>query len=497
MNPSPSSLASVLDAPLSNPATIPAGAPRSADVLSASALQAPGKGGRFARLPLLAGRSFIPLGLFARLPLAMLTVGALTLVTAVTGSYAVGGAAAGAVGIGSALGAPILGVLADRLGQRGVLLVSAIANTVAIVALILAAYLIPGAQDLAAAVPVLAAGFVAGASCPQVGPLARVRWMALTSRTSGAGRGTAANAADLDTALSYESTADELTFVLGPALVGVLASLLAPWLPLALAAALTVVLVPAFAVHPTHHAVVRTSSRQDKGRQDTGRQAAGSQTPERPAAGSAAGVAGERHPGGRPAAQRARTLAAVALPVLAMVCMGTFFGSTQASLSSFSAGFATSELAGLLYAVMGVSSAAAALSVAYWSQRFTVNARWIACAALMAGLAALLLLPSTALPMILVLLVLGLPVGPLMVTVFAIGGLVAPAGKLGTVMTALASGIVAGTALGSSIAGQLAQNYGYSTAFLVPVCAATALFLLGTAAAVVLRQRGRKTVPAA
>jgi MFS family permease len=146
---------------------------------------------------------------------------------------------------------------------------------------------------------------------------------------------------------------------------------------------------------------------------------------------------------------------------------------------------------------MGLSSAAAALSVAYWPRRFTVNARWIACAALMAGFASLLLLPSTALPMVLVLLILGLPVGPLMVTVFAIGGLVAPAGKLGTVMTALASGIVAGTALGSSIAGQLAQNFGYSTAFLVPVCAATALFLLGTAAAVVLRQRGKKTVPAA
>ena len=142
---------------------------------------------------------------------------------------------------------------------------SAIANTVAIVALILAAYLIPGAQDLAAAVPVLAAAFVAGASCPQVGPLARVRWMALTSRTSG--RGAAANSADLDTALSYESTADELTFVLGPALVGILASLLAPWLPLALAAALTVVLVPAFAVHPTHHAVVRTARRPASRRQ--------------------------------------------------------------------------------------------------------------------------------------------------------------------------------------------------------------------------------------
>ena len=482
MTPSPSSLASTLDAPIST-AALSGAAPTSTAAPAAELA----KGGRFARLPLLAGRSFIPLGLFARLPLAMLTVGALTLVTSVTGSYAVGGAAAGAVGIGSALGAPVLGVLADRLGQRSVLLVSAIANTVAIVALILAAYLIPGAQDLAAAIPVLAAAFVAGASCPQVGPLARVRWMALTSRTSGPGRGAAANSADLDTALSYESTADELTFVLGPALVGILASLLAPWLPLALAAALTVVLVPAFAVHPTHHAVIRTARRP----------AAAAAAASGAAAGPAAASSGDRHGDTRTAAQRVRTLAAVALPVLAMVCMGTFFGSTQTSLSSFSAGFATSEVAGLLYAVMGLSSAAAALSVAYWPRRFTVNVRWIACAALMAGLAPLLLLPATALPMVLVLLVLGLPVGPLMVTVFAIGGLVAPAGKLGTVMTALASGIVAGTAIGSSIAGQLAQNFGYSTAFLVPVCAATALLLLGTAAAVVLRQRGKKTAPAA
>lgn len=420
-------------------------------------------GGRFARLPQLAGRSFIPLGLFARLPLAMLTVGALTLVTAVTGSYAVGGASAGAVGIGSALGAPVLGILADRLGQRGVLLFAAAFNTVAVVALILAAYLIPGGQDMATAVPVLGAAFIAGASCPQVGPLARVRWMALTSRGS---RG--ANTADLDAALSYESTADELTFVLGPALVGILASLVAPWLPLALAAVLTITLVPAFAVHPTHRALVRTQAN---------------------GAGSGPGQERDAAAGGT----RIRTLAAVALPVLAMVCMGTFFGSTQTSLSSFSASFATSELAGLLYAVMGLSSAAAALSVAYWPRRFSVNGRWIACAALMTGLAALLLLPSTALPMIMVLLVLGLPVGPLMVTVFAIGGLVAPAGRLGTVMTALASGIVAGTALGSSVAGRLAQDHGYSAAFLVPVCAAAALLVLGAAAAVVLLRRKSTT----
>ncbi|XAS69723.1 MFS transporter [Micrococcaceae bacterium Sec5.7] len=418
--------------------------------------------GRFGRLPLLAGTGFIPLGLFARLPLAMLTVGALTLITSASGSYAIGGTAAGAVGIGSALGAPVLGALADRLGQRSVLLVAAVLNSIAVLALILAAYSIPGVVQFGTAAPVFAASLIAGASCPQVGPLARVRWMALTSKGS-----RAENATDLDTALSYEGTADELTFVLGPALVGILASLVAPWLPLALAAALTITLVPAFAVHRTQLAVPRRAARSSSVRANLG-----------------------DGPGTR-LRRRARLSAAVALPVLAMVCMGTFFGSTQTALSSFSAGFTGSEIAGLLYAVMGLSSAGAALSVAYWPQTFAVTSRWLVSAGLMTGLSILLLLPSSEWTMVLVLLVLGLPVGPVMVTVFAIGGLVAPAGRLGTVMTALASGIVAGTAIGSSIAGQLAQSQGYSAAFVVPVCSAAALFLLGAAAAVVVRQKKR------
>ena len=45
----------------------------------------------------LAGRDFLPIAFAARLPLAMLTVGALTLATAVSGSYVVGGLAAGAL----------------------------------------------------------------------------------------------------------------------------------------------------------------------------------------------------------------------------------------------------------------------------------------------------------------------------------------------------------------------------------------------------------------
>jgi MFS family permease len=387
----------------------------------------------------------------------MLTVGTLTLVTSNSGSYALGGTAAGAVGIGSALGAPVLGTLADRRGQRPVLLFAAALNTTAVVGLILAAAVLGSEGNFAAGV--LAAAFLSGASCPQVGPLARVRWMALASHGSATD-----NRRDLDTALSYESTADEITFVLGPALVGILASLLAPWLPLVLAAAMTITLVPAFAVHRTHRAVPVT------------------RRPAVPAGQRPALATGQR--------TARRTLpAAVAVPVVAMVCMGTFFGSAQAALSSFAAHFASSEIAGLLYAVMGLSSAAAALSVAYWPQRFGLSWRWAVSAALMAALALLLLVPASLGSMVLVLLVLGVPVGPVMVTVFAVGGVVAPAGRLGTVMTALASGIVAGTAIGSTVGGRLAQDHGYGAAFLVPACAAAMLALLGAAAAVVLRRR--------
>ncbi|WP_026540179.1 MFS transporter [Paenarthrobacter nicotinovorans] len=428
--------------------------------------------GRFARLPELAGPGFLPLGLFARLPLAMLTVGTLTLVTAVSQSYAIGGMAAGAVGIGSALGAPVLGSLADRAGQRIVLLVAAVINALAVAGLLAAAYLTPAYGSAGDAAVVLVAAFLAGASCPQVGPMARVRWMALTTRnlspsaTSGS-KSVASNRADLDTALSYEGTADEVTFVLGPALVGVLASMVAPWLPLALAAVMTITLVPAFAVHPSQQAVVPA--------------------PRKPAPGVVPSGGGAAQTG--PQRRNRWAGAVVAVPVLAMVCMGTFFGATQNALSAYSAQYATAEIAGLLYAVMGLSSAVAALSVAFWPQRFSLASRWVAAALAMSALSFLLLLPAGIWPMVFVLLILGIPVGPVMVTVFSIGGVVAPAGRMATVMTALASGIVAGTALGAYLAGQLAQTQGPGAAFVVSMAAAAGLLVLGVLTSLVMKSR--------
>ncbi|WP_258068623.1 MFS transporter [Arthrobacter sp. N199823] len=406
----------------------------------------------------MAGTSYIPLGLFARVPLAMLTIGVLTMVTQVSNSYAIGGFAAGAIGLGAAVGAPFVGYLADRLGQKRVLLVAAIVNTLLVGAVVLLAYaLLPsdGARLAdGATLVVLFAALLAGSTSPQVGPLSRVRWMALSKKLPAKERGPA-----VDTALSLEGTADEVTFVLGPALVGLLASLLAPWLPLVLAAVMTAVLVSLFALHPTVEAVGP-----------------------RMAASSTVGNAGYV------TKEKPRWLL-VAVPVLGMLFMGTFFGSAQTALTAFTGVHGSVDQAGLMYAIMGSSSAVTALSVAYWPEKFSYVWRWVLSAGLMAAGSAAFLLPTSLGQMAWVLLLVGLFVGPVMVSIFSVGSKVAPQQWMGTVMTALSSGIVAGTALGSAVSGSLAQSVGYSAAFVVPLAAASSLFLLGLVSALVLGGR--------
>ncbi|MCC9203480.1 MFS transporter [Arthrobacter sp. zg-Y769] len=429
----------------------------SPDSTPADPAKIPGPGGRYQAIFALAGTSFFPIAFLARLPLAMLTVGALTLITEVSDSYALGGLAAGGVGVGSAVGAPLLGYLADRIGQRPVLLGTAVLNPVAIGLFLLSAALLDPAD---APFWMLAAALFMGASCPQVGPMARVRWMAMTSRRP-QGR-------EMDTALAYEGTADELTFVLGPALVGLLAAAVAPWLPLVLAAVLTASMVTAFAVHHTVEHVVPTSRRPKTSRK---------------------GAAPAHTAGDQPAPRDRPQWLLIMVPVLGMVAMGSFFGSTQTSLTAFAGSFGMATSAGLIYAAMALSSAVAALSVAFWPERFGTAGRWVLCAAAMLAFTLLLFLPSSIGTMLVVLLILGLPVGPTMVSIFGIGAIVAPRELMGTVMTLLASGVVTGQALGSSVAGGLADSFGYSHAFIVPTASAAALLLLSLVAVRAARKR--------
>ena len=271
----------------------------------------------YARLPQLAGRAFLPVAFGARLPFSMLTIGTLLLVTSTTSSVALGGLASAATALGTALGGPAQGALADRVGQRRVLLVSVPVATVAVLALVVAA------SAPAATAAVLVAAAATGASAPQVGPLARVRWLRLA----------ADEPRTVDAAMSYESTADEVSFVLGPALVGILASAGSPQVAVLVAAGGIAVLGTAFALHPTARATA-------------------------PLPLATVAPHAVPTPGGPLSLVRRE-----AVVLVGMLAMGLLFGGTQAALTALTREAGVPGSAGLVYAVMGVGSAATALSV--------------------------------------------------------------------------------------------------------------------------------------
>ncbi|MEU9006897.1 MFS transporter, partial [Streptomyces sp. NPDC048551] len=185
---------------------------------------------------------------FARLPVAMSQFGSVLLVAEISGSLATAGIVGGTLSAGQVLFGPVLGRLADRHGQRPVVLAAAAVNAVATAALV------AGALGGLATFPLAAIGAVTGASVPLIGPLARTRSVALAHRAK-------SDEGVVGAVHSLEGTLDEISFVFGPALVGLAALIAHPAVALGGAAALVVVFGTAFALHPTAAVTARSPAR--------------------------------------------------------------------------------------------------------------------------------------------------------------------------------------------------------------------------------------------
>jgi MFS family permease len=416
----------------------------------------------------LAGRLFLPLAWIARLPMAMGQIAVLLLVADTTGSYGKGGLAAAALALGSAVGGPVSGVLADRLGQRPVLLV---AGPVHAVGLLVVTLLARADASPALLLPACAA---AGVFVPQVGPLVRVRWVALVRRE----RSTAAQRARLGEAFAYEGAADEATFVAGPALVGVLATAADPTVAPLVAAGLSLTMVTWFAVHwtaglvdPRARAVDRVAAKALEGDLV-----------------AAAGRRRRRLPGG----------ADTAVLLLGALTLGMVFGGTQAGVTAFTGELGRPGIAGLVYAVLGLGSALAGLASAALPARFRLSSRLVAFGAALALLSVPLLAVGT-LPLLCVAVGLfGCAVAPYLITVYALAERTVSIDRAASVMTLVASAIIVGYAAGSSTAGVLGDQHGSTAAFAVPVgAAALALVNAVLARGRMARLEQRRAHPAA
>ncbi len=391
------------------------------------------------------------LAVAARAPYAMIPLGTMTAITSSTGSVASGGLATGVVSVATAFASPLIGRWADRRGQRFVLRLLTPFNALALVALLVAAL---SRWDG----PMLwLTCLVVGATSLPIGSFTRARWI-----------GAATHPRDLSTAFSYESTVDELVFVLGPAFVGIAASAAVPAAPLALAAALVVFAGMPFAL--TAPAVIGVPLAETTGR---------------------------THP------SIARVLWAVVPAIIIMTCIGTFFGSVQAAVTERSLDLDLASRAGLVYALMGVGSAATALLAVVIPASVRLSTRVLVGGMGMTVFILVTWTQGSLLLTALTLLVTGLFVGPTMVTAFTVAERRSPAGGTGVAMTAMQSAITIGVSLGAAAGGALAAAEGATGAFFLAAAAALVIALTGvimlrmkTAAAAAVAVLSAERVPA-
>ena len=406
--------------------------------------------GRAERRPSLireAGYAYFPIALIARLPFAMMVVGILTLVVSARDSLALGGATSAMTGLGTALIGPLLGAAADRFGQRRVLLTAGTVNSLLLAAMAWLAF--SPAPDAA----LLGAAFFIGATMPQVAPLSRSRLVGIIGRAFPEDRRTKT----VNGTMAYESAADEIAFVFGPVVVGLLATTMSPAAPVIGAALLALVFVTAFALHPTAAAPSVT--------REAGAAARAEQAPARELF-------------------RARVLA----PVAGALGMGLFFGSMLTSLTAFMAERGAPEQAGLVYGAMGLGSAALALGVALFPARFTLTARWLTFAAILVGGTIALPFVDSVAAIAVCLLVIGIGIGPTLVSQYSLAAAFSPRGRSATVMTMLGSAVIVGQSASSAITGLIADAAGSSVALYAPLAAALLVLGAGVAAAIASRR---------
>ncbi|MER7398885.1 MFS transporter [Streptomyces sp. NPDC000151] len=412
--------------------------------------------------PVLPAVSFL-----GRLPTAMCQLGSVLLVTETSGSLATAGVAGGALAAGQTVAGPLIGRLADRHGQRPVVLAACWANALAVTALVLAAL------SHVATLPLALLGLLAGLTVPQVGPLARTRLVALVRR-SGADERT------VNAALSWEGTLDEVSFVLGPALVGVAAAVAHPAVALGLAALLLATCGSAFALHRTAGLTAPKGSRPGARTDGPGARTDG---PGARTDGAAPRPRWRRHADARERRRTARRdrpripAGAHALRV-SMALQGAMFGASQAGITALTERLGAPGHAGLVYAAMGVMSAVAGLSLVLVPARIGLPARWRAAAVGLAVLSVPLLFVGSLGALYAVVVVLGVAFAPHLITIFALTERLVPARRMAESMAFLTSSVVGGQALALALSGRLAESYGPPAAFAVAVAAAVLVLCL-------------------
>jgi MFS family permease len=352
---------------------------------------------------------FSTAGVIGRMPMSMFGLGTVLLISAATGKYGVAGAVSAAGSLGYAFSTPQIARLVDSRGQRRVLLPLLAVFTAAAVALIAAvelhlptwAFFVPGA--------------IAGATMPSLGTMVRARWSALL-----------AGSPRLHAAFSFESVADELCFVVGPAAVTLLATQVFPAAGVGVATLLCLGGTLWFlAERQTEPVVTRTAGPVQRG-------------------------------------ERARGAPAPGLVVLAPVyfLLGAMFVSIDLSTISFAQHFGHKPLAGFILGTYALGSATGGLWYGSRQWRSSLQTRFAVTLTLtVLGVATFWAQPNLV-TLTCCIYLCGLTIAPTLIAGFSLLEAQAKPGRLTEAMSWLSSGIGVGLAAGASVVGFILDAHG-------------------------------------
>lgn len=374
--------------------------------------------------------AFSMAGLFARLPISMVSLGIVLLVSTRTGSYALAGAVSASFLLSSALFAVLQGRLTDRFGQSTVLPVAILVFGAGLLAMMAAVE-----ADAGTPLPHLCAA-VAGAAQPQVGSSVRARWSHVTR-----------DSASLQTAFAFEAMVDEAVFMLGPALVTFLATAVHPL------AGLTAAVVSGVVGTLVLAAQRRTQPPVDR---DT--------TP-------------------RPTASGAMQWGVLAPLVVASFGLGMLFGAAEVATVAFSESLGATAAAGPLLAVFALGSLLSGFVSGMVTWKASHQARFRAGTVALA--LAMLPLPFVDgfLVMGTLLLLGGFAISPTLIASVSWVEQTVPSSRLTEGIAILTTGLGAGIAPGAALAGIAVDRWGASAGFGVTLGsgAAAAVVAVGSA----------------
>ncbi|MFG2496626.1 MFS transporter [Streptomyces sp. NPDC048441] len=383
--------------------------------------------------------------LIARLPMGMFSVSAVIMIAGARGSYALAGAVTATGLAATAVVAPWTARLVDRHGQARIAVPATGIAALGSLSLLLCVH--HGAPDWT-----LFASYAATATTPNTGGMSRARWAhLLKGDTQG-----------LHTANSFEQSADELCFMLGPVLAAFLCGAFFPEAGTLIGVVLLLTGVLLFAAQ-------RTTEPPHRGR-------------------TTAKDAREKSP------LRARGMPTLLATFLAT---GAVFGSMEVVTIACADAQGHKSAAGAILALQAAGSCASGLLYGTLQPSGSPRRRHTLCVTAMAALMTLPLLAATLTGSLLVLagalLVAGMATAPTMVTGMSLVQERTPEGRLNEGMTLAVTCILGGIACGAAAGGWMVEHLSPAQGYAVPVTAACCALLLSIARASATNTPGRRS----